>query len=648
MSTTTDTPRSDGSAPAGTALEVRDLRVARTADGAEVLHGVSFAVAPGTILALVGESGSGKTTAGLAGLGHFRRGLRHTGGTVLVSEDGHAVDILELTEPERRRLRGGSISYVPQDPALSLNPAMRIGAQILEVLHVHGYGGSEQERRDRVAQVMQDVGMPHDEAALRKFPHQLSGGQQQRIGIAMAFACRPAVMVLDEPTTGLDVSTQALVLETVSELAARHDVAGVYITHDLAVVAQVAQQVAVMKSGELVEQGDCAQVLYRPRHPYTRKLLSAVPDLEGRRSIGDVDAITGDLPAVDAPLDAGGETGTADAPPQPDGAAEAPRPVSPSADAAAGGDLRGESRTVPGEVPATGQAHAGTVSTGNGAIPAGAGSADGPAGPGVTEGPDGTAGGGNASAPEAVLDARDLRLAYGAHQVLDGISLSLRPGESMMLLGESGSGKTTLARCLSGLIGSYEGEVRLDGRVLAPATRQRSVEERRRIQYVFQSPFSSLNPRRTVAESIEVPLRMNYSSTPAQRRQWVLDALDQVKLGREFADRRPGELSGGERQRVAIARALVNAPSVLICDEVTSALDVSVQASIVDLLRTLQIETGMAMLFVTHNIALARHISQRLAVLQRGKIVDMDDTAVVLEQPKHGYTRELIANVPSL
>lgn len=620
MSTTTDTPRSDGNAPAGMALDVRDLRVARTADGAEVLHGVSFAVAPGTILALVGESGSGKTTAGLAGLGHFRRGLKHTGGTVLVSEDDHAVDILELPEPERRRLRGGSISYVPQDPALSLNPAMRIGAQILEVLQVHGYGGSEQERRERVAQVMQDVGMPHDEATLRKFPHQLSGGQQQRIGIAMAFACRPAVMVLDEPTTGLDVSTQALVLKTVSELAARHDVAGVYITHDLAVVAQVAQQVAVMKSGELVEQGDCAQVLYRPRHPYTRKLLSAVPDLEGRRSIGDVDAITGELPAVDGAADAGGEPGTAAAGAGDTGTAEAETQAGLTGP---GGTTGPEELAGPAET----------------------------TGPNGTAGPDGTGdftGGGDASAPEAVLDVRDLRLAYGAHQVLDGISLSLRPGESMMLLGESGSGKTTLARCLSGLIGDYEGEVRLDGRVLAPATRQRSVEERRRIQYVFQSPFSSLNPRRTVAESIEVPLRMNYSSTPAQRRQWVLEALEQVKLGRDFADRRPGELSGGERQRVAIARALVNAPSVLICDEVTSALDVSVQASIVDLLRTLQIETGMAMLFVTHNIALARHISQRLAVLQRGKIVDMDDTAVVLEQPRHEYTRELIANVPSL
>lgn len=564
MSTHVSEP-SRTAAPA-VALRAEQVRVS-TSSGREILRGVSFALHPGRILALVGESGSGKTTAGLTCLGHLRSGLHHSGGSIRLGEEPDAENVLSLPESGRRRLRGGSVSYVPQDPALSLNPAMRIGEQILEVLRVHGYGDSEADRRARTAEVLAEVGLANDVGYQRRYPHHLSGGQQQRVGIAMAFACRPAVMVLDEPTTGLDVTTQALVLETIEQLARQHQVAGLYITHDLAVVAEVADEVAVMLSGEVVEQGPCQQVLYRPQHPYTRKLLAAVPDLAGRHQIGQVEAITGQQPAVPW-------------------AASTPRPS---------------------------------------AQPAPADENDG-----------------------CVLEVRDLRLAYGSAQVLDGIDFRLAEGEAMMLLGESGSGKTTLSRCVAGLNDDYAGSVILDGRELAQGTRQRSPEDRRQIQYIFQSPFSSLNPRRTISESVEVPLQMNGELNRKQRRQKVLEALDQVRLGAGYLGRRPGELSGGERQRAAIARALVNAPSVLVCDEVTSALDVSVQASIIDLLRTLQVDTGMAMLFVTHNIALARHISQRLAVLQRGRIVDLGPTEEVLENPQHAYTRELISNVPTL
>ncbi|WP_182359026.1 ABC transporter ATP-binding protein [Tomitella gaofuii] len=553
------------------ALRARDLRVAATAGGKEVLHGVSFDLHAGAMLALVGQSGSGKTTAGLACLGHFRRGLRHTGGGVDLYQDGEPLDVLDLPEPERRKLRGGRISYVPQDPALSLNPAMRVGDQILEVLRVHGFGGSDAERKARVAEVLPEVGLPGDPGYQRRYPHQLSGGQQQRIGIAMAFACRPSVMVLDEPTTGLDVTTQALVLETIHELTRRHDVAGLYITHDLAVVAEVADAVAVMLTGDIVERGGCSEVLYRPRHEYTRRLLRAVPDLEGERRIGHTEAITGEHLAAPAPV-------------------------------------RGRSARVM-------------------------------TGPDAAETP---------AASEALLRTRDLRLSYGKARILDGIDIALGAGESMMLLGESGSGKTTLSRCIAGLNSRYRGDVVLSGGALARGTRQRTAEERRSIQYVFQSPFSSLNPRRTIGESIEVPLRMTGGTTGRQRREMVQEALDQVELGRSFIDRRPGDLSGGERQRAAIARALVNAPSVLVCDEVTSALDVSVQAAIIDLLRTLQWETGMAMLFVTHNIALARHIAQRLAVLQSGRIVENGPVDEVLDDPQHHYTRELIAHIPRM
>lgn len=572
-------------------LRADNLKVA-TLGGKEILHGVSFALTPGKIMALVGESGSGKTTAGLACLGHFRTGLQHTGGSILLSD---STDLLDLSDAGRRALRGGSVSYVPQDPALSLNPAMRIGEQILEVLRVHGYGSTEAERRERLAGVLTDVGLPDDADYQRRWPHQLSGGQQQRVGIAMAFACRPEVMVLDEPTTGLDVTTQALVLQTIHQLAAKHDVAGLYITHDLAVVAEVASDVAVMLEGDVVEAGSVKEVLYRPQHQYTRKLLNSVPDLAGRRRIGDVSAITGEHTIVDS--DAGTQ------------AASAESTGAPST----GTRATGRRAAVTGNAPEpAADAQSATHDDGN------------------------------------LLSVSDLRLAYGDNQVLDGIDLSLAEGESMMLLGESGSGKTTLARCIAGLNDAYQGSVALSGNTLERGTRQRSADERHKIQYVFQSPFSSLNPRRTIAESVEVPLQMSGNLNAKQRRAKVQEALDQVRLGASYMDRRPGQLSGGERQRAAIARALVNAPSVLVCDEVTSALDVSVQASIIDLLRTLQVDTGMSMLFVTHNIALARHISQRLAVLQKGRIVDLGSTGDVLENPQHSYTRELLTNVPSL
>jgi len=547
------------------ALQANDVRVATTL-GKEILHGVSFTLQRGRMLALVGESGSGKTTAGLACLGYFRTGLRYTGGGVELSD---GTDLLTLSDAGRRGLRGGSIAYVPQDPALSLNPAMRIGTQIMEVLRVHHYGASEAARRDRLAEVLSDVGLPNDEAYQRRWPHELSGGQQQRVGIAMAFAFRPEVMVMDEPTTGLDVTTQALVLQTLHQLITTHDVAGLYITHDLAVVSEVADEVAVMLAGRIVEQGPSDQVLGDPQHAYTRKLLGAVPDLAGRRRIGEVAAVTGAQPIIDPQA-------------EPLRAASVRRPVS--------------------NIPTT----------------------------------------------SSLLAVSDLRLSYGKTAVLNGIDLELGRGESLMLLGESGSGKTTAARCIAGLNDNYAGTVSLAGTTLRPGTRQRSAEERHRIQYVFQSPLSSLNPRRTIGESVEVPLHMSGTFSRKQRRALVLEALDQVQLAASFIDRRPGQLSGGERQRAAIARALVNAPSVLVCDEVTSALDVSVQASIIDLLRTLQVETGMAMVFVTHNIALARHISQRLAVLHAGRIVDIGTTDEVLENPQHSYTRELLTHIPSL
>ncbi|RZT86571.1 peptide/nickel transport system ATP-binding protein [Pseudonocardia sediminis] len=535
---TTDTVHGTSPATSPT-LRCTDLRIATTG-GREVLHGVDYAIAPGEILALVGESGSGKTTAALAALGHFREGLTCTGGRIAF--DGHTErvdDLLALPAASIRSMRGRLLSYVPQDPALSLNPLLRVGRQIDEVLAEHTAMDTT-ERTGRVREVLADVGLPGDDAFLRRYPHQLSGGQQQRVGIATAFACRPDLVVLDEPTTGLDVTTQDLVLDTVRELVTRSRTAALYITHDLAVVAQLADRVAVMCAGEVVETGEVAQVLHAPQHSYTRGLIAAVPDLHS-------------APERDAPA------------PAPDG-----RPL---------------------------------------------------------------------------LAVSGVSKRYGRATVLDGVDLELAPGECLMLLGESGSGKTTLARGLAGLLELDDGSVALRGEALGF---DRTPAQRRGVQYVFQSPFASLNPRRTIGSSLEVPLRRLTDLDAGQRRDRVHDMLGQVRLDSSFAGRYPGGLSGGERQRAAIARALVTAPDVLICDEVTSALDVSVQAAILDLLAAVRRELGTAMLFVTHNIALARHVADRIAVLHRGRIVEQGTVDEVLARPRHDYTVELLEHTPTM
>jgi peptide/nickel transport system ATP-binding protein len=568
-----------------TVLTIDRLHVSAVG-GDEILHGIDLELHRGSILGLVGESGSGKTTAGLACLGHYRAGLVHTSGDIVLHpRDGGTVTLSSLSAEQLQQLRGHRVAYIPQDPALSLNPAIRVGDQIREVLDVHGFGDSTRERSARVAEVLEDVGLPSSREYQHRWPHQLSGGQQQRIGIAMAFAMFPDVLVLDEPTTGLDVSTQAHVLDTIRDMTRKHDVASLYITHDLAVVAELADRVAVMLRGDVVEEGPAAEVLARPQHEYTKRLLAAVPDLPGKK---DLTLASGRIPQV---RDADEET-----------------------TAAGPGGLGGV--VEPGE-----------SSTGLRAS-------------------ESTAVGGERDG--FLLEVTGLGMRYGTNTVLDGIDMTLQPGESLMLLGESGSGKTTLSRCIAGLIDGYTGSVRLHGEELANSTRKRSLQHRQDIQYVFQSPFSSLNPRRTIGESLSVPLEMSGLLPKAQHRQTVEEALDAVRLGRSFYDRRPGHLSGGERQRAAIARALVNAPSVLVCDEITSALDVSVQASIVGLLGTLRAERGLSILFVTHNITLARHVSDHIAVLNKGEIVDRGTVDDVLENPTHDYTKALLSDIPQL
>jgi peptide/nickel transport system ATP-binding protein len=575
-------------------LEVRDLRVEATPAGPEVVAEVSFALGSGESLGLVGESGSGKTTVALALLGHARQGLRISGGRVLVGGS----DILRLSDRETRRLRGGHVAYVPQDPATALNPALKVGAQLDEMLRKAPAADAPARKQE----VLEEVSL--DARVVGSYPHQLSGGQQQRVALAMAFALRPGVIVLDEPTTGLDVTTQRRVIDTIRSLCASHGVAAVFVSHDLAVVSELVDQVAVMYAGRIVEQGACETVFGTAAHPYTRALLRAVPATE--RSV---------------PL-----IGLAGQPPRP---GYRPRGCSfaPRCELAIDDCRAGEPAPRPVDAP---EHRVRCIRTGE--VPAAM-----PLVPHAIIG---------ARVEEELLRVTGLAAAYGDAQVVHDVSLAVARHECVAVVGESGSGKTTLARCIVGLHRQWSGQMTWQGAELRPGVRGRAREALRSIQYVFQNPYSSLNPRRQIADIVRQPLDRLGLHGRSERRDRVVAALVDASLDETFLERYPAELSGGERQRVAIARALVVEPELLVCDEITSALDVSVQASIVETLRRLQHERGLGLLFITHNLALVRSIAQRVTVMQAGRVVESGACGELLDHPQCGYTQTLLRDLP--
>jgi peptide/nickel transport system ATP-binding protein len=583
------------------AVEVQDLRIDLVGRDADVVDEISIAIKPGEVLGLVGESGSGKTTVGMALLGHVRRGGRIGGGVVMI--DGN--DLAHLDDAGLRRLRGGTVAYIPQDPGTSLNPALRLRLQLREMLDAHAGSTTGQERDARLREALEEVALPSDDAFLARYPHQLSGGQQQRVAIAMAFACRPNVIVCDEPTTGLDVTTQARVLQTVRELCRSHKVAALYVSHDLAVVAELADRVAVMYAGRIVEVGTRDQLFGGPRHPYTRRLLRAVPDLEGKRGVVGIPG--------HAPLPGRRPEGCFFEPRCSLATDECRRTFPPATEFGAGHLVRCyHAAEAPREVPVEGATSVQVKSE-----------------------------------PELALAIRGLDAHHGARATLFGIELEVHRHECLALVGESGSGKTTLARCVAGLHKDYTGAVMLGDDELPPAARSRSAAARKQIQYVFQNPYASLNPRRTVGQTVARQLELFFPSRKDMS-QRVADCLERVALSASAAAAYPDELSGGERQRVAIARALAAEPAVMVCDEITSALDVSVQAAIIDLLRELRTSMGLSLLFITHNLALIRTIADRVAVMTEGRIVELGPTAQVLERPNAPYTQQLLANTPSI
>jgi len=578
------------------AINVRNLSVALAGSSDVVVDDVSFTLRPGEILGLVGESGSGKTTVGLAMLGYSRRGLDIIAGSVVIGGE----DILTLSDEQRRLARRSLISYVPQDPATALNPTLRLRTQLSE-----SFADPAEATEDRLLQMLAEVKLPATSAFLHRFTHQLSGGQQQRIAIAMAFAHRPHVIVMDEPTTGLDVTTQSHILETIRHLCRQHHVAAVYVSHDLAVVGGLADRVAVMYAGRILELGAAERVLRRPDHPYTQALIRAVPDLKGRTTI---QGIPGQAP---------------DPHHRPTGCAFAAR-CNMAADScrqqAVPSLHTADNHVVQCLFPGEHRDRLAPVSNDWQAVPM-------------------------ASAVTA-LSVADLTAFHGSRQILQGITLEVPRQTCLALVGESGSGKTTLARSIAGLHHDLTGQLSFNGQDLPIGSRNRSRDLRRRIQYVFQNPYASLNPRRSIGRSLEVAL-LEFEKLPGVAlRERVIAALESVALPARFASLYPHQLSGGQRQRAAIARALVLEPEFLICDEVTSALDVSVQAVVVDLLRRLQHERGLAMLFVTHNLALVRNIAQQVAVLQSGRIVEQGDALDVLERPQAEETLRLLRDAP--
>ncbi len=525
------------------AIDIQDLTIA-IADGgdrANAIELVSFSVQPGEIVCVVGESGSGKSVTAQAVMGLLPKGqLARTSGSIRLEGD----ELTTKSPAEMRSVRGKRIAMVFQEPMTALNPVERVGEQIGEVLEIHT-DLDAQARRTRVLAIMRAVHLEEPEQIVDAYPHQLSGGQRQRIVIAMALVMDPVLLIADEPTTALDVTTQAQILKLIAELQARRNTGVLFVTHDFGVVSEIADRVVVMRAGRIVEQGTRDQVLNAPREAYTRMLIAAVPSLT-------------------------------------------PPPRQPS--------------------------------TGN-----------------------------------VILATETLNKIYGGRalwssrgrvvKAVTEVSIDVRSGETLGIVGESGSGKSTVARCIARLVDPSSGAIRIDGVDVACMPESQLRPYRRRVQIVFQDPYRSLNPRRTVGQSIvEGPMNFGLPAEQAMRRAADLMAL--VGLSGDALERYPHQFSGGQRQRIAIARALAMEPVLLIGDEPVSALDVSVQAQVLRLLDEVRRKFDLAVLFITHDLRVAAQICDRIAVMQKGVVVETGPTARIFAEPKHDYTKALFAAAP--
>lgn len=521
-------------------LQVEGLHIeARSQAGAVsiLVDDVSFSLKRGEVLGLIGESGAGKSTIGLSSMTYTRPGCAIIGGKIVFAGQ----DIRTLSNSESRALRGVRIAYVAQSAAASFNPALTIGRQVCEVA-VRYHLQTKAEAWESAVQLFRALELPNPETFGHRYPHQVSGGQLQRAMAAMAMIAEPDLLVLDEPTTALDVTTQVEVLAVFRKLIRERGTAALYITHDLAVVAQIADRIMVLRHGKMVELDDAQRILQTPREDYTKRLVAERKAATAENFIEDKRA-------------------------------------------------------------------------------------DGP----------------------AVLDMDQLVASYSAlPRVIDNVTLDLRRGDTLAVVGESGSGKSTLARVIVGLLPRESGNIVFQGKALSPALRQRSRDELRRIQMIYQMPDMALNPRQTLLEIIGRPIEFYFGKSKADVRARVVELLRQIELPEHFITRRPTELSGGQKQRVCIARALAAEPEVIICDEVTSALDPLVAEDILLLLRRLQDKFGLAYLFITHDLSTVRRIANKVALMRKGQVVAYGKTPEVFSPPFHPYTELLLASVPEM
>ena len=593
------------------ALEFEQLDVAFRVRGKDrqVLRGVNLTVARGESYGLVGESGCGKSTAALAAVRYLARNGRVRSGAIRIA----GKDVLALNGSELRRLRANDVAMVYQNPGAALNPSLKVGAQVMESFVARGV--ARREAGNRALEALQRVQIADPASVLGRYPHQLSGGMQQRAIIAMALAKNPSLLILDEPTTGLDATVEAEVLDLVSQLQAELQTSVLFISHNLGVIAKMCNRVGVLYAGRLVEEGPVRTVLNDPRHPYTVGLLRCIPRGGARKDHGRLDTIPGFLPQLGAEMPG---CVYADRCPLADERCVAEEP--PFAEIAPGHATRCWYHELAPDLP---RVLAEDITL-----------------PQVSR----------EGVPVVRFDDISKIFKQRGHEVraLEGISSSIWPGETLGVVGESGSGKTTLARTLLGIVDPTSGVIELDGRELAPHFTKRSPDELAALQIVFQNPDSALNRRHSVQRILLRSLKKLAGVKGAEAERRALELAERVRLSERTLTQKPVQLSGGLKQRVAIARAFVGNPSLVVCDEPTSALDVSVQAAILNLLVELQAERGVAFLFISHDLGVVRYISDRIAVLYLGRLMELGTAEVVFAGPHHPYTEALLSAVPTI
>ena len=615
-------------------LSVKTL-TASLRSGVPIVEGISFDIAAGETYALLGESGCGKSMSALSLMRLLPDGVVHTGGMALL--DG--IELFDLPEREMRNVRGGKMAMIFQEPGLSLNPVMTVGKQIAEVLALHqDLRGTAAQQRS--VELLDQVGIPDAQRRVTEYPFQLSGGMKQRVMIAMALAGKPKLLIADEPTTALDVTIQAQVLQLLRDTQDNTGMAILLITHDLGVVAETAHQVGVMYAGQIVEQATRAQLFARPLHPYTQKLFAALPHVA--RGNQPLAAIPGSVPPL------GSITQGCRFAPRCDKAWSLCHEQTPAwtvVEAGQGVRCHLYSERVAGSLLPVAKAHVGWVERSD-----------------TQRQRDSDDGYRHAQPilPASLLQVSDLKVHFpirkgilqreiGQVKAVDGVSLEIAQGRTLALVGESGCGKTTLGKALLQLIPPTAGSVQFAGRELIGLAGQQLRTRRATMQMVFQDPYASLNPKMRVAEILEEGMTaLNIESNSVARQAHIDTLLDQVGLARSSKWRYPHEFSGGQRQRIAIARALAVSPQLLICDEPTSALDVSVQAQILNLLKSLQQELNLSYLFITHNLAVVEYLAHEVCVMYLGRIVERGTAEEVLRSPKHPYTQALLSAVPRI